>query len=207
MFFQQIDIGGFDKNFNYVFGKDKNEVCVVDPVEIDKLLQICEDLGIHKIAAILITHSHFDHIAGTPDLYERLGSIPVYIHKSGLDQLSIEANGIDTGDVIHEAGLDIKVYHTPGHRFDSVLYEIEDNLITGDTLFVGGCGRCDLDGSDINAMYTSLYEVLPSLDSSLKVWPGHDYGKTKFSTLEMELENNKFLNCDSLKEFIKLRAG
>ena len=206
MFFQQIDIGGFDKNFNYFLGKDSSEVCIVDPVDIDKLLDFAEMHDVQKICAILITHSHFDHIGGVPELAERLGPLPVYIHESGANELSVGCRTLQDGDVINEAGLEIKVHHVPGHRFDSVLYEVGENLITGDTLFVDGCGRCDLPGSDIEDMYKSLYDVLPSLNPDLKVWPGHDYGKTPSSTLKKEFDTNKYLKCNSKEEFIKLRA-
>lgn len=207
MFFEQVNIGGFDKNFNYFLGKDKSSVCVVDPVNIEELLDHAECLEIDKIVAILITHSHFDHISGIQDLIKAVGPLPVYIHESGANELKVGCRTVKHGDVIKEAGLEIKVHHVPGHRFDSVMYESGDNLVTGDTLFVGGCGRCDLPGSDVEAMYESLYKLLPSLDKNLKVWPGHNYGETPSSTLMKEFESNKFLNCNSKKEFISLRSG
>jgi glyoxylase-like metal-dependent hydrolase (beta-lactamase superfamily II) len=207
MFFEQVPIGGYDKNFNYFLGRDSSLVCVVDPVEIDNLMRIAQNIGVGSICAVLITHSHHDHISGTPELNARLGGIPVYIHESGAKELNVPCKVVNDGDLIHEAGLKIKVHHTPGHRFDSVLYEVDDNLITGDTLFVDCCGRCDLPGSDVNAMYKSLYETLPKLKKSLKVWPGHDYGKTPSSTLEKEFLTNSYLNCAGKEEFIALRMG
>ncbi len=207
MYFKQIPIGGYDNNLIYLFGASKDEVAVVDPVEIPKLLEIANTEGIGKISAVFITHSHQDHIAGTPELLETVGEIPVYIHESGINELTVPCTGISDGDVVRVCGVGVKVHHTPGHRFDSVCYEVEENLVTGDTLFVDGCGRCDLPGSDVEAQYESLHVKLAALAPSLKVWPGHDYGSTKSSTLEKEFANNPYLTVGSKADFINLRIN
>jgi len=212
MYFKQIPIGGYDKNFCYFLGDSTEEVVVVDPVEIDRLSLIAtEEEGIGRISAILITHSHFDHIGGTPELFEKIGPIPVYIHENGADKLSDipEENLFTTrdGDVISKAGLETKVHHTPGHISDAVCYEVDGHLITGDTLFVGGCGRCDFAGSDVEAMYDTLYEKLAMLPRNLKVYPGHDYGETSSSTLEHEYLTNPYLLAKSKDKFVKFRLN
>src|SRR5207248_237448 len=114
--------------------------------------------------------------------------------------------------------------HTPGHRFDSVCYVVDarsdsegrdaaaepqrggrvtgTHLLTGDTLFVGECGRVDLPGSDPVAMHRSLLTTLAKLPDDLVVLPGHDYGSRPTSTLGEERRTNYTLKSRSLDEFL-----
>jgi glyoxylase-like metal-dependent hydrolase (beta-lactamase superfamily II) len=209
MYFKQIHIGGYDKNLNYFVGANKNEVLVVDPVNIDELLAIADSEGIGKIVGILITHTHHDHIAGTPELFDRLGPIPIFVHENGLNKFSTIPSDwikiVRDNSLINFAGISAQVIWTPGHINDAVCYLLEDRLITGDTLFVGGCGRCDLAGSDVEAQYDSLHNKIASLSRKLTFYPGHDYGETPFSTLEQEFATNPYLLATDKQDFIDLR--
>jgi glyoxylase-like metal-dependent hydrolase (beta-lactamase superfamily II) len=91
---------------------------------------------------------------------------------------------------------------TPGHAPDHVVFVVDDQaLISGDALFVGDCGRVDLPGSDIEAMWETLRETIPSLDPDLEVYPGHDYGPEPHRSLATELEENFTLEKRGLDEF------
>lgn len=207
---KQIAIRGFDKNFSYFVGdEDSREIVVVDPGDTDHLVA---EINLHgyKVKGILITHSHFDHIEGIGPMLEYF-EVPVYMHKNAEDR--VEAAGkfamyLDEGNQLKVGELMIDVMHTPGHIEDAVCYLVkEDNgLITGDTLFVEGCGRADRPGADPEKLYKSL-QRLKELPVDMKVYPGHDYGSRKVSTIGWELKKNRFMLCDSLEAFLKERMG
>lgn len=208
MYFQQVKVGGYDENFAYLVGDEKSrEIAVVDPDNLPLLRSIIERDSL-KPVAILVTHEHFDHLAGVEELALAF-KIPVYIHFEGRHALpfGLEIEEIADGDVIDIGAVEIQVLHTPGHAPGAVCYLVEDKLITGDTLFVGGCGRCDLEGGDIEAMYRSLYKRLKKLPDHIKVYPGHDYGDKSFSTIGEEKKSNPYLICSSKTEFIEEREG
>ena len=111
---------------------------------------------------------------------------------------------IQDNTIIELGNLKIKVIHTPGHTPGGVLFLVEDNLFTGDTLFVEGCGRTDLPGSNTKQMYHSL-EKIKSMDENIKIYPGHDYGSMKISTIKHEKENNPYLLAKDEENFINDR--
>ena len=94
-----------------------------------------------------------------------------------------------------------------GHSPGSICIYSNGKLFTGDTLFVGGCGRADLPRGNPEALYQSLYDKLLKLSDSTEIYPGHDYGSVKVSTIDRERRENPYLKCASLEEFIKLRMG
>ena len=98
----------------------------------------------------------------------------------------------------------IEVIHTPGHTPDSICLQVDNKLLTGDTLFVGECGRTDLPGGSVTAMYNSLFHRLMKLDDGVEVYPGHDYGPNPHSTIGEERRTNYTLRDRSLKEFVNL---
>ena len=171
----------------YILGKEGGQECIViDPgAEANR---IRKHVGDRKIAAILLTHGHFDHIGAVRELMEP--GTKLVIH--GLDapmlgdpELNASAGLIarkvtapEATDLVKEddepefAGLKVKVLHTPGHTPGSVCYEIEGELFTGDTLFRFGYGRTDLPGGDMAQLRRSLMRLLTLVDS-LRVYPGH----------------------------------
>ena len=95
----------------------------------------------------------------------------------------------------------MKFIHTPGHCPDSICIIVDNKILTGDTLFVGNCGRIDLPGGNIDELYTSLFTKIYNLDDKLEVYPGHDYGEKAFSTIEYEKKHNYVLEPRNLNEF------
>ncbi len=209
MYFRQIKIGGYDENFSYLIGDEATrEVMVVDPDNLEMLSQIITEEGL-KVKGILITHEHGDHVVGVPATVEKYG-VPVYIHAAGrhkVENAGAEIKEIVGGELITIGGLEIRVIHTPGHAPGAVCFLAEGKLIVGDTLFVGGCGRCDLAGSDVEAMYVSLFEILAKFPDETEIYPGHDYGERPYSTIGREKKENRFLACKSKEEFVKERLG
>jgi glyoxylase-like metal-dependent hydrolase (beta-lactamase superfamily II) len=177
MLIKQIKVGEGD-NFCYIISSS-NECVIIDPgFDAEKIISEVGDL---KVKMILLTHLHSDH-TGEADNLSKKFSVPILSY----------GNGLRDGDIITIGKAEIKMHHTPGHTPHSVIYEVEGNLITGDTLFVEGCGRTDLPGSDPALMKKSL-EFVKTFPDDYKVYPGHDYGSKPVSTIKHEKEFNKCL--------------
>jgi glyoxylase-like metal-dependent hydrolase (beta-lactamase superfamily II) len=184
------DIPGFITNCYIVSrNQDANECLVIDPA--DKIDEILAAVGTRKVVAIVLTHRHDDHSAATSQLVEVTGA-DVYAHE--LDAQAImnpqghypkfvrekrkppQITGLlRDGELLVQAGLELKVIHTPGHSIGSIcLYSPDDKvLFSGDTLFYGTTGRTDLPTGDARQMHESL-RLLAKLDDDVIVYPGHD---------------------------------
>jgi hydroxyacylglutathione hydrolase len=191
------------QNFAYVIGDEQTRVAaIVDPAwEVDKLLKLCAD-DAFKVGFVINTHSHSDHVQGNDLVVQRTGA-KVIMHEESRLHKDIPARD---GDVVEIGALKARVIHTPGHCPDSICILVDGKLLTGDTLFVGECGRTDLAGSNPSDMYESLFHKILSLQDSIEVYPGHDYGRTPHSTIGYERENNYVLKPRTREEFIKFMA-
>jgi glyoxylase-like metal-dependent hydrolase (beta-lactamase superfamily II) len=202
MFFRQVPVGTF-QNFAYIIGDEKtHNSVIVDPAwEVDGLLSICEEAGFH-VSHVINTHSHHDHIEGNDAVAKRTGA-KVAMHESSPARKDIS---LKDGDSIQVGSFKIKILHTPGHCPDHICLEIDGKVLTGDTLFVGECGRTDLVGGDAGALYDSLFNKLMKLDDRTAVYPGHDYGAKPSSTIGEERSNNYTLKPRTKEEFIRFMA-
>jgi len=199
---RQFRIGPY-LNFTYLVATSKaGEAVVIDPsYGIEPVLEAIDELGV-RVRYVMNTHSHKDHVAGNADVKARTGAKIVAHRVAPLGQdVSVE-----DGDVVKSGGLSVEVIHTPGHTKDSVLYLFEGHLATGDTLFVGECGRTDLPGGDPSEMYDSLHGRVLALDDALVVLPGHDYGATPTSTIGRERAENYTLAPRTREEFLRFLA-
>jgi hydroxyacylglutathione hydrolase len=196
---EQYQVGPY-QNFTYlVADSEGGEGVVIDPsFAIDPVLSAIDERRV-KVRYILNTHSHRDHVAGNADVRDRTGAKVVAHRLAPLHQdISVEE-----GDSVDSGRIHFQVLHTPGHTADSVLYVFEGHVATGDTLFVGECGRTDLPGGDPSQMYDSLLGRVVSLDDGLVVLPGHDYGPTPTSTIGREKRENYVLRPRNREEFIR----
>jgi hydroxyacylglutathione hydrolase len=199
MFFRQVQQHG--DNFSYVIADDSTcEAAVVDSSfnagEIARILK-AEKM---KLKYIINTHSHSDHIAGNEELLS-LFKGRIVAHR--LSRVKVDV-AVDDGDVLQLGNIHIKIIYTPGHSPDGICLLLDSQkLLTGDTLFVGECGRTDLPGGNSKSLYNSLFNKIAKLDNSIEVYPGHDYGSKSFSTIEEEKRENYTLKPRSLAEFIE----
>ena len=202
MFFKQIQCHG--DNFSYVIGDESTkEAAVVDSsYNADEVTQTIKNLQL-TLKYIMNTHSHSDHTAGNTELQQEYGA-KIVAHKQSRTSADLK---IDDGDVLKVGAIPIKVIYTPGHTVDSVCLLVNDEkLLTGDTLFVGECGRTDLPGGNAKSMYDSLFNKLLKLNDGVEVYPGHYYGSTPSSTIAAEKRSNYTLKPRSLKEFIEFMS-
>jgi glyoxylase-like metal-dependent hydrolase (beta-lactamase superfamily II) len=114
---------------------------------------------------------------------------------------------LNDGDQLELGALHFNVLHTPGHSPGGQCFLCENHLIAGDTLFIDGCGRCDLTGSDVEAMYHSIHGKLMALPDDTIIYPGHNYGPTPTDTLGNQKRTNRFLRATGKDDFIRERMG
>ena len=200
----QIAVGQM-ANFTYIIADEENgEAAVIDPSwDLDKIFQTLKKkdwLGKY----IINTHTHFDHVLGNDQMAELTGA-KIVQHKNSKLEKDI---AVSDGDTIEIGSIRLRVLFTPGHSKDSICLLYDDQFIfTGDTLFVGNCGRVDLPGSDAKEMYDSLFNRLAKLDENLILYPGHNYGPTFVSTIGHEKKTNSVLQSRSKQEFLELMTG
>ncbi len=203
-YYFQTEVGPM-QNFVYFLGsKDHEDILVVDPGwESPQISKLAQEQG-KKISGILCTHHHFDHVNGIEDLLKE-HDVPVYMLDKEIDFYNWSCENlkrVSAGDTLNVGRESIKILHTPGHTKGSASYLFNHWLVTGDTLFINGCGRCDLLGGDPETMYETLSQLVNNLSSDTIVLPGHDYGPQKTDSLEQQKKTNPYLKFDSLKGFL-----
>ena len=207
LFIQQIQAGPM-QNFVYLIGCERTrELALVDPAwAIDPLLDRVDELGYTPVAA-LVTHYHPDHVGGEifGQQIEGLGELlarrgmKVYAHRSEADGVrkvtgisESDLARVDSDDTLSIGDLEVKFLHTPGHTPGSQCFLVRNQLVSGDTLFIRGCGRVDLPGSNSGEMFESMRK-LAALPDDVVLLPGHDYAEISQSTLGDEKRLNPYL--------------
>lgn len=191
----------------YLVWKDPKAAVAVDPgASVARIEEALAADGL-SLAAIVLTHGHFDHIGAVKELQERYGA-SLYIGEQDEEMLADPAKNLSgefgaplppvsashtltDGERFTVGGLAFQVIHTPGHSKGSCVYLCGDVLFSGDTLFAGSMGRTDFYGGDIRAMSESL-RMLAGLDGDFRVLPGHG----PETTLETERRTNPFLGAN-----------
>ena len=210
---EQIQIGPM-QNFTYVIGSQSTrEVAIVDPAwDIPGLLEHIEKKD-YTLKAALVTHYHPDHCGGNmgrqniSGVAEILENNPVKIYTNKLEAEGLKrVTGIsdsdmmkvDSGDTFDIGLVTVEFLHTPGHTPGSQCFRIKNTLVSGDTLFIDGCGRVDLPGSDATDMYHSL-QKLKSLPEDTLLLPGHNYSNVPNATMAQTKAMNAYLNIKDLE--------
>ena len=212
LYLEQLLVGPMD-NFIYLIGsKSTREVAIIDPAwDIDALLNHINEKDL-KLASVLVTHYHPDHIGGgmgghsIEGIAELLEKDPVniFVHKleaEGVKKVTgvsdTDLNIVESGDHLTIGKNDIEFLHTPGHTPGSQCFKVNNNLVSGDTLFVQGCGRVDLPGSNSEDMFHSL-QKLSALPDETILYPGHNYSAEPYESMEKVKQINTYLRIQDL---------
>jgi hydroxyacylglutathione hydrolase len=207
-------------NFVYLVGDAATRECVVvDPAwDVDGILEVIDADGMRLVGA-LGTHYHPDHVGGSmfgftvPGMTALLERRPVKLHVNEHEAAGVrQVTGLDESDLVRHAGgdalevggVEIRFIHTPGHTPGSQCFLVDGRLVSGDTLFIQGCGRVDLPGSDPAQMYESLTQRLAKLPEETLLYPGHDYADRPTSTIGDEKRSNVYMRVSSLDDWKKL---
>lgn len=206
------------RNFSYLIGDPHSRHCViVDPAYAPHdLIKIAEVDG-YEIDAVLVTHYHADHCGGRmmgmnlPGVVEFLQErqVPIVINRNerewvtkttglGADSFRL----VDGGDSIDVGDVAITMLHTPGHTPGSQCFLVKDRLVSGDTVFLDGCGRTDLPGGDPEDLFRSLSK-LAQLPNDTDLYPGHDYSQQPHAALGEVKSHNVVFRATTLDDWIR----
>ena len=196
----QLQVGNM-QNFTYVVeDEDTSEAILIDPSwELVELELIIKRNNL-KIKYIVNTHHHFDHTLGNEAMVESTKA-PIIQHEASELKHDIT---VKDGDFIEFGNSKLKVLHTPGHSKDSICLIGDGKIFSGDTLFVGNCGRIDLPGGSAKDLYHSLFDVLYSLDDNLVMYSGHNYGNSEISTIGQEKITNMVMQKRTEQQFVEM---
>jgi hydroxyacylglutathione hydrolase len=199
MLFKQIQ--QHSDNFSYIIADEATrEAAVVDSsFNAGEIIRVLKTENL-TLKYVVNTHGHSDHTAGNTELLSMF-NVQTVAHKLSRIDADIK---VDDGDIIRVGNVPIKVIYTPGHTPDSICLLVDNKkLLTGDTLFVGECGRTDLPGGNSKSLYDSLFNKLLKLPDDVEVYPGHDYGPSPCSTIGEQRRTNYVLQPRSLIEFME----
>ena len=179
----------------YIVTDEKAKSCaVVDPGgQGRQLAQWLRDKGLTP-RLVLLTHGHFDHVGGVQELVVEFPGLPVYLHPNDTKLTPDLSRGLfwtdfyEDGDELAMDGLTFRVLHTPGHTPGSVCLQVDDVLLTGDTLFAGSCGRTDFPGGSWQQLMDS-FARLSKLPGNFGVLSGHG----ESSDLDTERASNPYM--------------
>jgi glyoxylase-like metal-dependent hydrolase (beta-lactamase superfamily II) len=204
MSIEQIRVGV--DNFSYIiYCEQTNKAALVDPsFNAAVALEFISEKKL-SLEYLINTHHHSDHISDNNRVKNVYDCELLASGAEGSHEISIADRLVDDGEVIMLGELELKFIHTPGHTHDGLCIIVDSEaIITGDTLFIGDCGRTDLLDGNLGQMYLTLQNKIKILPNSLVVYPGHDYGDKPYDTLGNQKKTNKTLLAKDLEEFSKI---
>jgi glyoxylase-like metal-dependent hydrolase (beta-lactamase superfamily II)/rhodanese-related sulfurtransferase len=200
MIFETVATGGCR---SYLIGCPEScAAALIDPElsQVDRYTALAARDGL-RIRYLIDTHTHADHFSATQQLARQFG-VPVVMHTaSPAPYVDLRLRG---GELLIVGRLRLQALYTPGHTRDSMCLCVEDRVLTGDTLLIGGTGRTDLPSGDAAQLYDSLFDGVLRLDPALKVFPAHEYQGRTHSTIGQELADNPRLQQRDRAAFIDM---
>jgi glyoxylase-like metal-dependent hydrolase (beta-lactamase superfamily II)/rhodanese-related sulfurtransferase len=200
MIFETVVSGGCR---SYVIGCENTcSAAIIDPElsQIDRYLGLTARDGL-RIRYLIDTHTHADHFSAIQQLARHL-NVPIVMHRnSPAPFVDLRLQG---GELLIVGNLRLQALHTPGHTRDSMCLQVEDRVLTGDTLLIGATGRTDLPSGDAEALHDSLFNGLLKLDPTLKIFPAHEYKGRPHSTIAQELAENPRLQKRERGAFVEM---
>lgn len=203
MIFEQVRHGGC---LSYLIGcEETRHAIAVDPEldEADRIVALAAEKGL-RLRYLLDTHTHADHFTATRALGAELG-LPVVMQRRSVAPF-VDLR-LEDGETLIVGKLRLRVLETPGHTDDSMSLVIEDRVLTGDALLIGGTGRVDLPTGDPDVLYDSLFGKLLALPDGMLVFPAHDYKGRSHSTVGAEKAENPRLQRRERAAFVELMRG
>jgi len=207
-------------NFVYAIGdRQTGEAVLVDPAyDVNGLVDVLGADGM-TCTGVLATHYHPDHVGGSMMGFELEGvaalldrvDVPIhvqadeaeYVRKvTGVEEASLVSH--QSGDIVSVGAVEIELIHTPGHTPGSQCFLVDGRLVAGDTLFLDGCGRTDLPGSDPEQMYESLTTRLGRVDDDTVLYPGHQYSVESSATMGVTRQRNVVYRADSKEQWLMM---
>lgn len=209
MILRQMEIGPM-QNFQYFIGDaNTKEIAVVDPAWDVSYLCTQADKNGFKIVCVFLTHGHMDHVNGLEEFLKE-HDVPVYMSRHEAVLYKPQHKNmvwVEDRQKIKIGKMEWECLWTPGHSPGCHCLYYKNVLIAGDTIFIDGCGRCDLPGSDPKQQYHSLFNVIMPLPDETILFTGHNYGPLPYATLGQQKKTNPYLLCHSMKEFLQERMG
>jgi len=193
-------LGGFDNNLSYVVTCSRTgaQLIVDAAIKIDRISPLIHN----QPWAMLLTHSHSDHIAYLDQLMEAYPKMIILGHpETKIFPENINFKPLKHNQTFKVGEMSLMALHTPGHYYDSICYHLDSILFTGDTLFVGRTGRVISSKSDIAALYDSVYNKILTMDENTRIYPGHDYGKKPTITLKENIKISHLLQAKNFNNF------
>ena len=198
--------GGYDDNFQYILTcmQSRAQIAIDAALPLNTLRPFLNG----AFVAMLITHTHGDHIAFIDEYLEEFPELLIIIHEESSGRISaVNVHPTQDEEQIQIGQLNIDILHTPAHFPDSSCYKLENVIFTGDTLFVGRTGRTISQGSDTGELYQSVYSKLLTLPQDTIIYPGHDYGKTPTISIKKNIEVSPLLQAANEQDFIERMAA
>jgi glyoxylase-like metal-dependent hydrolase (beta-lactamase superfamily II) len=210
-------------NFVYVIGdRSTGEALVVDPAyAVQDIVNLVEADGL-RLSGVLATHYHPDHVGGEMGGWGvegisallELVQVPVHLQKEEVPWVE-RTTGVggshlvahDSGDVVQVGSIGVELIHTPGHTPGSQCFLVDGRLVAGDTLFLEGCGRTDLPGSDSEAMYDSIHNRLARVPDDAVLFPGHLYSADPSQSMGDTRKWNFVFRPRSIQEWTAMFGG
>lgn len=194
-------------NYTYLIVEPKTRYAiVVDPAwELDKITRWLEKKQA-ELRAILLTHSHYDHVNLVPTLSD-LMQPDVFMSQKEIDASGFRCkrlHGVDDHERLLLGGFPVHCLLTPGHTVGSMCFQLEKSLFTGDTLFTEGCGACSMPGGSPEAMYLSVQRLKAEIKDDVRIFPGHSFGRPPGQTMGHLCKNNIYLQLNR-EHFIRFR--
>ena len=193
--------GGYDQNYTYLITCSHTGTQIL--IDASKGIKEIKPHIYSKITAVLITHSHHDHIHHVDQYLNHYPDLIIYGYKDLKEMFKKNVYPLKDNLEFKIGRLVIKSIYTPGHYFDSICYQINPILFTGDTMFVGRTGRVVSKKSNIKDLYNSIYHKILKMPLKTRIFPGHNYGKHPTISLEKNIKISPLLQAESFDDFVE----
>lgn len=199
---------GFFKNYCYIiFDTATNQAVVIDPAwDLKSIESVLRKVNA-DLTAILLTHSHFDHVNLVNPLVERYNP-QVIMSVREINYYKFRCNNltsVENGDIFSVGKTDIKCLLTPGHTAGGTCFLLKNHLFTGDTIFTEGCGICTSYGGSPVDMFNSIQMIKNTISSEILVYPAHSFGIEPGHTIDYLFKQNIYFQINNLENFIAFR--